>query len=278
MLYSENDLSVRLGDIQIRPGMRVYPIFWMECESSGDPDQFRVVDLNRLFDHSRNERLVTTRSTAELYYYINDATIDEIKFSRFEMLSIGVGVDYTSKTRKTDGYKHRVVSFDVSDFGSTIFFDKESAMKQIDKLKADMDLVRKSDLVDYIWRVKSGTYHMAGDLETLSDRLIRALRSSTCKLSDGYHTFDELYEHRTALLAALVKNNPLAYKSKKHHDGSMYDNMFIVGINYDKPITYHCEMEYWDKFQCKEVENAPEWDGHTPDDVVQRLFEVATSE
>lgn len=278
MLYSENDLSARLGDIQIRPGTRVYPIFWMECESFGDPDQFRVVDLNRLFDHSTNERLVTTRSTAGHYYYINDATIDEIKFSRFGMSSIGIGVNYTSKTRKTDGYEHRVVSFSVSDFGSTIFFDKESAMKKIDELKADMDLVRKSDLVDYIERVKSETYHMSEDLETLSNRLICALRPSTCKLSDGYHTFDELYEHRTALLAVLAKNNPLAYKSKKHHDGTMYDNMFIVGINYDKPITYHCEMEYWDKFQCKEVEYAPEWDGHTPDDVVQRLFEVATSE
>lgn len=278
MSYSENDLSARLGDIQIRPGTRVYPIFWMECESFGDPDKFRVVDLNRLFDHSTNERLVTTRSTAGHYYYINNATIDEIKFSRFGMSSIGVGVDYTSKTRKTDGYEHRVVSFSVFDFGSTIFFDKESAMKKIDELKADMDLVRKGDLVDYIERVKSETYHMSEDLETLSDRLICALRPSTCKLSDGYHTFDELYEHRTALLAVLAKNNPLAYKSKKHHDGTMYDNMFIVGINYDKPITYHCEMEYWDKFQCKEVEYAPEWDGHTPDDVVQRLFEVATSE
>ena len=278
MLYSENDLSARLGDIQIRPGTRVYPIFWMECESFGDPDQFRVVDLNRLFDHSTNERLVTTRSTTEHHYYINDATIDEIKFSKFGMSSIGIGVNYTSKTRKTDGYEHRVVSFSVSDFGSTIFFDKESAMKKIDELKADMDLVRKSDLVDYIERVKSETYHMSDDLRTLSDRLICALRPSTCKLSDGYHTFDELYEHRTALLAVLAKNNPLAYKSKKHHDGTMYDNMFIVGINYDKPITYHCEMEYWDKFQCKEVESAPEWDGHTPDDVVQRLFEVATSE
>lgn len=278
MPYSKNDLSIHLGDIQIRPEMRVYPIFWMECESSGDPDQFRTVDLNRLFDHGTNERLVTTRSTTDRYYYINDAIIGDINFGRFGMATIKVVVEYTSKTRKTDGYEHRVIDFDVSDFGSTIFFDRESAMKKVCELQNSMNTIRKGDLVDYVQRVKSEDYYMSEDLRKLSDRLKHALASSECKLSDGYHTFDELYEHRTALLAVLAKNNPLAYKSKKHHDGTMYDNMFIVGINYDKPITYHCEMEYWDKFQCKEVEYAPEWDGHTPDDVVQRLFEVATSE
>lgn len=278
MPYSANDLSVHLGDIQIRPEMKVYPIFWMECESSGEPDQFRTVDLNRLFDHGTNERLVTTRSTSDRYYYINNAIIGDINFGRFGMTAIKVVVEYTSKTRKTDGYEHRVIGFDVSDFGSTIFFDKESAMKKVCELQNSMNTIRKGDLVDYVQRVKSEDYYMSEDLRKLSDRLKHALASSECKLSDGYHTFDELYEHRTALLAVLAKNNPLAYKSKKHHDGTMYDNMFIVGINYDKPITYHCEMEYWDKFQCKEVEYAPEWDGHTPDDVVQRLFEVATSE
>ena len=36
------------------------------------------------------------------------------------------------------------------------------------------------------------------------------------KMSDGYHTFADLYEQRLILSAALAKNNPHAWKSKRH--------------------------------------------------------------
>lgn len=51
------------------------------------------------------------------------------------------------------------------------------------------------------------------------------------------------------------------------HFISMYDGMFIVGIETpDGQATYHYNVDpYWDMFQCKEVDRAPEWDGHTPD-------------
>lgn len=40
--------------------------------------------------------------------------------------------------------------------------------------------------------------------------------------SDGYHTFYELYEHRTALFAALCNTyNDRSWKSFKHADGTM---------------------------------------------------------
>lgn len=92
--------------------------------------------------------------------------------------------------------------------------------------------------------------------------------------SDGYHTFDELYEHRTALLAALCVTLPdLSWKSKFHDDGTMYDGMFIVGVELPTgTVTYHCEMKYWSMFNAvTELLTAPVWDGATPEDSVKRL-------
>lgn len=92
--------------------------------------------------------------------------------------------------------------------------------------------------------------------------------------SDGYHTFDELYHHRAILFSVIVSCfKDKAWKSKKHFDGTMYDNMFIVGINTPKgPATYHYDIDpYWNMFDCKEIPNAPEWDGHTPTDAINRI-------
>lgn len=96
----------------------------------------------------------------------------------------------------------------------------------------------------------------------------------TGETSDGYHTFNELYHHRAVLFSVIVKAfEDKAWKSRKHHDGTMYDGMFIVGI--ETPYgqaTYHYDMEpYWEMFCCKEIERAPEWDGHTPAQAIERI-------
>lgn len=96
----------------------------------------------------------------------------------------------------------------------------------------------------------------------------------TGETSDGYHTFNELYHHRAVLFSVIVKAFPdHAWKSMKHHDGTMYDGMFIVGIETpDGQATYHYDIEpYWDMFECKELEYAPEWDGHTPAQAIARI-------
>lgn len=93
--------------------------------------------------------------------------------------------------------------------------------------------------------------------------------------SDGYHTFDELYYHRTALFACLVALQPrqMAFKSWKHSDGTMYEGFFIAGIYTSGGwCTYHCEAKWWPLFDCHEQEFAPEWDGHTPSDAIHRLM------
>lgn len=96
----------------------------------------------------------------------------------------------------------------------------------------------------------------------------------TGETSDGYHTFNELYHHRAVLFSVIVKAfEDKAWKSRKHHDGTMYDGMFIVGIETpDGQATYHYDMEpYWEMFCCKEIERAPEWDGHTPAQAIERI-------
>lgn len=54
---------------------------------------------------------------------------------------------------------------------------------------------------------------------------------------------------------------------------TMYDGMFIVGIDTPAgPATYHYDVEpYWDMFPCEVLDRAPEWDGHTPDDAIERI-------
>lgn len=110
-----------------------------------------------------------------------------------------------------------------------------------------------------------------------AERLQKQLDSGEC--SDGYHTFNELYYHRMCLFSIIVKQNKnLAWKSKLHSDGTMFDNYFIVGI--DTPngqATYHYHIEHWDMFDCVELSNAPEWDGHTAEDAIKRLLSLTKS-
>jgi hypothetical protein len=113
--------------------------------------------------------------------------------------------------------------------------------------------------------------------------------TETGEISDGYHTFGELYDHRRALTAVLAgafaeAGGPEgAWRSKAHHpqDDPMFEGgYFIVGINLPAmgTITYHYELKHWDDFAAvPELEHAPKWDGATPDDTVTRLLGLARS-
>jgi hypothetical protein len=100
-------------------------------------------------------------------------------------------------------------------------------------------------------------------------------------ISDGYHTFNELYAHRCSLFAGLMKSHKnLAWKSLVHNDGTSYDGWFIAGMNIPTgTITYHLPYnEFWNSTSdILELEVAPEWDGHTSEDVIKRIISwVAT--
>lgn len=111
--------------------------------------------------------------------------------------------------------------------------------------------------------------------------LIKNLEVDTNLISDGYHTFGELYEHRIALFIVLCNylegiTQDFIWKSKKHHDGTMFDGWFIAGIGKARgeQISYHLPMNKWDLLKVDELDKAPEWDGHTPKDVVERLLKL----
>jgi hypothetical protein len=100
----------------------------------------------------------------------------------------------------------------------------------------------------------------------------------TGETSDGYHTFNELYEHRTILFACLcnmVKDyKSVCYKAKKHADGTGYEDMFLACIKTPEgDYSYHCDMKYWDLFKIEAREFADPWDGHQPKDIM-RLFSI----
>jgi hypothetical protein len=93
------------------------------------------------------------------------------------------------------------------------------------------------------------------------------------EVSDGYHTFNELYYHRMILFSVICnQNQERAWKSWKHHDGTMYDNYFIVGVTTESgDYTYHYHKDYWERFKVRELDLAPEWDGHQPGDIVRLI-------
>ena len=93
------------------------------------------------------------------------------------------------------------------------------------------------------------------------------------EISDGSHTFDELYHHRMFLFSIICNTyKDKAWKSKLHHDGTMYDDYFIVGIEtrYGQ-YTYHYHINNWNMFDVKELDKAPEYDGHKPEDLHRLL-------
>ena len=118
-------------------------------------------------------------------------------------------------------------------------------------------------------------------------------------ISDGYHTFDEIYDLRKAYNAALFNEwgSPRmkylrekqmgwshlqeefakfdVHKSLRHHDGGLcFDGgWFIVVAELPSgQISNHYELKDWDLFKIPEVEKAKYlFDGHTNIDVIERL-------
>lgn len=119
-------------------------------------------------------------------------------------------------------------------------------------------------------------YRIKFTAKQLSDMIQNRCKEDIGEISDGYHTFNELYEHRMFLFSIICKQNRKnAWRSKLHADGTMYENFFIVGISTPNgDYSYHYHMDDWDYFfGIRTLERAPDWDGHMPKDI-NRLFSL----
>lgn len=118
--------------------------------------------------------------------------------------------------------------------------------------------------------------------------------SDISRLSDGWHTFNELYEFRKAYNVALFnewasnyrfnKNKDFSHqkqhynvhKSWRHNSGELCfgGGWFIVCAKLPSGlISNHYKAEDWDLFKIPEVEKALfPFDGHTGQDVIERLL------
>ncbi len=103
----------------------------------------------------------------------------------------------------------------------------------------------------------------------------------TNKVSDGYHTFGELYEHRIRLfitLCRLIARDILRPDKVWVYVENPSEEWFLLGINTEtgKQITYHLPARFWSEV-CEfaiVATTKPEYDGHTSQDVLERLSKL----
>ena len=147
--------------------------------------------------------------------------------------------------------------------------------------------------------------------EDALNNLIKTMKADTDKISDGYHTFKELYEFRKVFNAALFNEWAIDYteaikpyknlnhrelhpeiqtflknikpkydvhKSWKHYDGEDCFGggwFIVVAILPSGQISNHYQEKDWHLFKIPEVAKAKyPFDGHTPKDVLNRIKEL----
>jgi hypothetical protein len=91
-------------------------------------------------------------------------------------------------------------------------------------------------------------------------------------ISDGYHTFDELYEHRCLLFLNLCLNDKNNCYWKPD-----FENWFC--LYWESPqgqISYHLPNKFLHLIDgCITKDEAHTWDGHKGSDVLTRLIAIA---
>lgn len=102
----------------------------------------------------------------------------------------------------------------------------------------------------------------------------------TSKLSDGYHTFEELYDLKKALHALLYnewskQGRYHVHKSRLHNDGTVpfgnKDWFIVVAVLPTGQVSNHYHVDDWDLFDIRETPTALfPFDFHTTKDVIDR--------
>ena len=128
-----------------------------------------------------------------------------------------------------------------------------------------LDEAKEHESVDAIGALNNAVSHVLN----IESRVAKNIG----EISDGSHTFTELYYHRMMLFAVICNTyKDVAWKSWKHDDGTMYPNYFIVGLSTPEgDYTYRYRKDHWDRFNVEELEYAPKYDGHKPEDITRLL-------
>jgi hypothetical protein len=104
-------------------------------------------------------------------------------------------------------------------------------------------------------------------------------------VSDGHHTFKELYDTRAAMCAVMWNMWAMmgvyeAFKSRFHADGTpCSDGWFIIGANLPTgKIFYHYPDNFWGLFACAAPERPPyDFDGGNTGTSIERLTALASA-
>ena len=202
--------------------------------------------------------------SGELYYYYIDPN------------SCVINKEIRPNIEKKFDYKYNIL-FDTIDtveklchykFGDKVYIIYNSKIGNICAMKWDTN-----GYFTYHVNVDGTIYYNLKDTEL-------KLETELSSMSDGYHTFDELYEYRLLYNAAFF--NELAeqgvydvHKSKKESDGKSpfnNENMFVVMAELPTgQISNHYEMKYWNLFNVPIKDKANVWDNHTSKDVCERI-------
>lgn len=210
-------------------------------------------------------------------------TIRKIKDTRFEG---------EHPNNKNEGYSREVI-FEHTPTPGYPFYSTDgfhtSTVKEVEFV--DLELLHI--------HTKNSVYELSFKRENLEDQLFREIQERITQLqslksdkieqiSDGYHTYKELYEFRKMYNAALFNEwarlwrigeddevNFNVHKSWKHNDGELCFGggwFVVVAILPTGQISNHYPAEDWDLFKIPEVEKALfPFDGHTGKDVLERL-------
>lgn len=147
-------------------------------------------------------------------------------------------------------------------------YDKKRGVRTDYKMEIQMDIWKKLLNIVKELDCNKETHKFVFEVKSIGE------------VSDGSHTFDELYYHRMILFSVICNSHKdIAWKSWFHHDNTMYEDYFIVGINTPEgQFSYHYHKDWWDKFEVPQLVKAPEFDGHTSDDIVRLLSIIEKDE
>lgn len=95
------------------------------------------------------------------------------------------------------------------------------------------------------------------------------------EVSDGYHTFAELYETRHTLWIVTAKMLKMlgGHVYKYRH----YEGWFVLGVDLNGQMSFHLPESLWDlcDFADDDERTRPVFDGHDLKIVLERLRKIA---